>query len=199
MWPERVEARVASRDFIDSAGVAWRAWNVTPETMHPRTAAEDFLADLQDGWLVFETIDGERKRRLCPYPTDWAERSRSELEALLERATPVQRRPARRPAPEAPGTRLSESAAGVSATSEEASRTFTSPSGRRWEVAPVQLPGGETVLRFTTEGLALDLDRWPRDWREYDEMELAQLVLDAHPPRRESPEEPRRRPDDVQP
>jgi hypothetical protein len=44
------------------------------------------------GWLAFET-QGE-KRRLAPYPADWAEKNDAELEALCGRAIPV--RPSRR-------------------------------------------------------------------------------------------------------
>jgi hypothetical protein len=88
------EACVALVEFVDGRGVEWRAWNITPEDMHPVTAREMFVgetADFQEGWLVFESA-GER-RRLAPYPHDWNTRSPDGLEALLARATRVAARP----------------------------------------------------------------------------------------------------------
>ena len=53
---------MAVREFTDSRGVEWRVWDVTPAHMHPVTRGEDYMADLQDGWLAFES--GREKRRL---------------------------------------------------------------------------------------------------------------------------------------
>jgi len=85
-------------EFVDGGGVEWRAWNITPEDMHPVTAREMFVgeaAEFQEGWLVFESMSGER-RRLAPYPNDWSGLSPAGLETLLARATRVTARPALR-------------------------------------------------------------------------------------------------------
>ncbi len=78
---------MALREFTDEDGVEWKAWDVTPEEMHPITAAEDFLADMLSGWLCFESAKG--RRRLAPYPNDWERLSDGEFRKLLKRATPV--------------------------------------------------------------------------------------------------------------
>jgi hypothetical protein len=83
---------MAVREFTDSRGLQWRVWDVTPEVMHPVTRAEDFMSELQDGWLVFEAKTSDARKRLAPYPPDWAERSSGDLESLLEQAEVVPRR-----------------------------------------------------------------------------------------------------------
>ena len=96
---------MAVRDFVDPNGVAWRVWPVTPDTLQPRTAVEDYLGEYGDGWLCFES-SGER-RRLARYPTNWEELSDRELCTLLNAAAVV---PARKtthfqtPPPEPPET-----------------------------------------------------------------------------------------------
>ena len=83
---------MALREFIDAAGVRWKAWDVTADQIHPRTRAEDYMHDLVDGWLVFERTDGEEKRRLCPYPEAWEESTDGELLMLWAQAEKVRRR-----------------------------------------------------------------------------------------------------------
>ena len=47
---------MAVREFTDSSGREWRVWNVVPESIHPQTKTEDYLAAMyHTGWLVFET------------------------------------------------------------------------------------------------------------------------------------------------
>src|SRR3712207_749657 len=75
------------REFTDSAGRTWRVWDVMPESIHPQTKAEDYLADVyQTGWLVFETKAEDEKRRLSLVPLGWSERADEGLEALLRQA-----------------------------------------------------------------------------------------------------------------
>ncbi|HEX2780514.1 MAG TPA: hypothetical protein VHM30_13500 [Gemmatimonadaceae bacterium] len=80
------------REFIGSDGRRWKAWDVTAEQIHPKTRAEDYMRDLAEGWIVFERVDGEEKRRLCPYPIDWDAWPDEELAALCDRAERVKRR-----------------------------------------------------------------------------------------------------------
>jgi ABC-type Fe3+ transport system substrate-binding protein len=82
------------REFRDSQGRDWRAWDVAPDSLNSRIKNEDFLAALNyTGWIVFETRNENEKRRLYPIPKGWNELPDPELEALLEMAEPV---PARR-------------------------------------------------------------------------------------------------------
>lgn len=84
---------MALREFADENGVRWKAWDVTSDQIHPKTRAEDYMRDLAEGWLVFERIDGEEKRRLCPYPDGWHAFDEGRLCELRDRAEPVKRRP----------------------------------------------------------------------------------------------------------
>ena len=94
---------MAFREFTDRRGREWRAWEVTPEVISPRTKEEDYLASLYyTGWIVFESKTTDDKRRLYPVPKGWSEMSDPQLEELLENAEVV---PARkgRPAEDTPG------------------------------------------------------------------------------------------------
>ena len=79
---------MAVRDFTDDKGVGWKAWPVLSTSIHPKTAAEDYLGDYSEGWLCFECTDGQR-RRLAKYPRNWDQLSDAELCTLLKNASPV--------------------------------------------------------------------------------------------------------------
>lgn len=78
---------MAVRDFVDSNGTKWKAWPVTQERIHPKTAAEDFLGDYGEGWLSFES--GTEHRRLARYPKDWDTLPEGHLCKLLAAAAVV--------------------------------------------------------------------------------------------------------------
>lgn len=175
---------MAVREFTDSRGVDWRAWDVTPTHMHPVTRGEDYMANLQDGWLVFEC--GREKRRLeAPYPRAWSTLPLPELEELCRRAVPVRR--VKTPS----GQRRAVSAVEIEqvAIAEEGGRrTFRSPAGREWTVRLHECVdrGGEPemVLRFTADDIVVELAKWPANWRDASMEEFALMLLDANPPRR---------------
>ena len=84
---------MAVREFTDSLGREWRAWDVTPDDLSPRTKDEDYLAQLyHTGWIVFETKSGDDKRRLYPIPKGWSELPDAELTVLLQKAEVVPQR-----------------------------------------------------------------------------------------------------------
>lgn len=83
---------MALREFDGPGGHRWKAWDVTAAQIHPKTRAEDYMRDFADGWIVFERIDGEEKRRLSHYPPDWETRSDDDVAALCERAEVVTKR-----------------------------------------------------------------------------------------------------------
>ena len=190
---------MAVREFTDSRGVEWRVWDVTPAHMHPVTRGEDYMADLQDGWLAFE--GGREKRRLeAPYPANWTSAPLRELEALCRRASVVIRRRARSPS----GERKAMDAAQIEhhAIQEAgASRTFHSPRGREWTVHVHECMDAqqrqEMVLRFSSGDVIAELSEWPEEWRDFTVDQYALLLLDASPPRRRKPGEgPQRRHED---
>jgi hypothetical protein len=78
---------MAVRDFLDLKGVKWKVWPVTPSAIRPKTAAEDYLGDYGDGWLVFESIT--ERRRLAQFPPNWDTLSDNGLLQLLKTATTV--------------------------------------------------------------------------------------------------------------
>ena len=91
---------MAVRDFVDANGVAWKVWPVTPETLHPKTASEDYLGDYEAGWLCFESVS--ERRRLAGFPEDWDQLSEAELCSLLDTAAVVPERKTLHLPPEPP-------------------------------------------------------------------------------------------------
>lgn len=87
---------MAVRDFVDIKGVKWKVWPVTPSAIRPKTAAEDYLGDYGDGWLVFES--NSERRRLAQIPSNWDNLSDNGLVQLLKTAAVVttRRTPAER-------------------------------------------------------------------------------------------------------
>jgi len=86
---------MAVRDFIDEKNVKWRVWPVLRSSIHPRTAAEDYLGDYGEGWLCFESP--VERRRLAHYPDDWDKLADKELCSLLSKAAVVPVRGKRTP------------------------------------------------------------------------------------------------------
>ena len=90
---------MAIREYTDSRRVEWRVWDVTPSQMHPLARDEQFLEEMHDGWLVFESTR-EKRRLNAPYPRDWREFDIPHLEELCQMASPVLRRRAKSPSGE---------------------------------------------------------------------------------------------------
>lgn len=185
---------MALRDFTDGYGQQWRAWDVTPESIHPETRSEDYLADCyRGGWVVFETPDGSQKRRLCPLPYAWEQRPDPDLERLLDLAEIIRPKAGagRRdgvitvdlPPNVPPGA-----ASGIPRTREGeldlrylgVVRGFKAADGRTWTVRIVTQPGsGGAVLRFASGERKVELREWPGEWIDCDAQELAELLQSA--------------------
>lgn len=221
---------MALREFRDRNGVEWRAWDITPERMHPVTAREMFLGryvDFQEGWIVFESDD--ERRRLAPYPIQWADFPVEQLEALLAMAQPSRRRPgetsgsfrrveetravaeddAAQP-PTAAATTTPTGSATPASVGEW--REFVGPSGRRWTVTltspaamggPDTGPGARRFLRFAADdGTVCDLVAWPEDWQRFTTAQFVELLRRAeraHDVSASPSSVPRRRREDRQP
>lgn len=190
---------MAVREFTDSHGREWRVWDVTPEHMHPVTRSEDYMADLQDGWLAFES--GMEKRRLeAPYPRHWTTLGITALESLCEHATPVVRRPIQSTTGKMRAAQAVQTEA-QAMKSAHAQISFRSPGGREW-IARVhecldRAGDDQMVLRFTTQDIVVELSRWPDDWQSASVEEFGLMLLDANPPRRRKDGEgPQRRHED---
>ena len=184
------------RDFSDSAGRQWRVWDVTPESIHPQTKAEDYLAEcFQGGWLVFETPDGSAKRRLCPLPFGWEHRSDSDLEALMARAEVLRPRsearawrtqaPADLP-PIVPTGSLADiprdSAGDIDMNYLGVVRSFAYPGGRIWKASVARsMDDGPLVLRFSSGASVIDFAEWPSDWSDFTDAQLCELLRQGEP------------------
>jgi len=197
---------MAVREFSDSIGRAWRAWDVTPDELNARTKDEDYLAQLyHTGWIVFETKAEDDKRRLYPIPKGWSELPDPELEVLLQKAEVVPRRKLRSEkhatgaaaaqavqraeefveraveAPERVGDVAREETPDV--TDLSVLRTFRYPGGRIWAVCVMQHPdgGGDPVLLFTAGARNIELRDWPKDWADYSDEKLVELLRRTAP------------------
>ena len=214
---------MAVREFTDSAGREWRAWDVAPDELNPRTKDEDYLAQLyHTGWIVFETQAGDDKRRLYPIPTGWAELPDAELAVLLEKAEKVPQRKLRTEKG-ARGQAAADAIQRAADFSEEALddpeharkmareetpdvtdlnvwRTFRYPGGRIWVVTVFEdHQSSAPVLRFTAGARDIDLRDWPKDWADYSDEQLVKLLRRAAPRKPGAaslPNGPRRRWDD---
>lgn len=93
---------MAYREFTDTHGVVWQAWEVIPSSAERRSSGERRFGardrvdrrvrqeqtrvkldhGMAHGWLVFESA--AEKRRVHPIPDDWSSRSDEQLVALLK-------------------------------------------------------------------------------------------------------------------
>lgn len=183
---------MAVREFTDSSGKSWRTWEVIPESIQPLTRAEDYLADcFQVGWLVFETLTGMEKRRLCPYPSRWAECTDESLLELLDRAEPVpplklhaewhRAVPVTSASPLPPDDPPSRYRFDV--TDLQVVRAFRYPGGAVWTLRMITHPddGDAPKLRFTAGERSIDLRTWPKAWPDYPNERLVELLRRAAP------------------
>lgn len=75
---------MAIRNFVDSAGLAWRVWPTMPQV------GAIYDERLRSGWLTFENAAGERKR-LAPIPGGWDEQPAERLDLMCRAAEAVRR------------------------------------------------------------------------------------------------------------
>lgn len=187
---------MAVREFRDEGGHMWRAWNITPDSIHPATKAEDYLVGCYElGWIVFERADGREKRRMCPYPEGWHLLPEPELIRLWCQAEGVSARKLaseRRfegehstPAVVSPGASGAVETSGEppDVTDLKVVRSFRYPGGRIWTVCVIARPedGGPPVLRFSAGSRVLDLKTWPHDWADYTDARLVEMLRAATP------------------
>jgi hypothetical protein len=90
----------ALREFTDRDGKAWRVWSVTPSQSRA-SKRESSLGEFEQGWLAFETLDENARKRLPHYPANWLTMSEAKLQELLGLAVeaPTRRAEPRRPDP----------------------------------------------------------------------------------------------------
>lgn len=89
---DRGEANAATqptiklREFRDSEGRLWRAWPVTPGRARTGGTAGRYLGEFHKGWICFEALESNARRRLPKQPEHWTELQEPELCQLLDQA-----------------------------------------------------------------------------------------------------------------
>lgn len=76
---------LASRVLVDCVGTEWAVTEVRPVIDVSTAGLFQPHPERRQGWLLFESSEGER-RRLAPYPPDWRAISDFELERWCMRA-----------------------------------------------------------------------------------------------------------------
>jgi hypothetical protein len=82
------------REFNDHERGQWRVWQVRPRS-GGRANAERYLGEYAKGWLAFEQIGGDLRKRLPNFPGDWLHMTDEELERMRRRGVDVPQRKAR--------------------------------------------------------------------------------------------------------
>jgi hypothetical protein len=86
------------REFRDREGRSWRVWQVRPGSAGRAANPERYLGEYVNGWLAFETMEGDARKRLPRFPAAWLGMSDAELELLLPQAADVRLRLGKDPA-----------------------------------------------------------------------------------------------------
>ena len=80
------------REFVDAVGKEWRVWEVKPGSSGRRINPERYLGEYVKGWLTFECLRDEVRKRLPNPPPDWFGMADADLDRLLPRAIDVPKR-----------------------------------------------------------------------------------------------------------
>jgi hypothetical protein len=80
------------REFRTASGSEWRVWEVRPGAAGRVTRPGLYPVDYAQGWLTFELLDGERRKRLPGFAAEWNASSDADLERLLDQAVEVTKR-----------------------------------------------------------------------------------------------------------
>jgi hypothetical protein len=80
------------REFRTASGSEWRVWEVRPGAGGRPSKAELYPADYANGWLAFELLQGEGRKRLPNFRPEWCDAADSDLERLLGEAVDVPKR-----------------------------------------------------------------------------------------------------------
>jgi hypothetical protein len=74
------------REFRTASGSEWRVWEVRPGASGRPRKLDLYPADYAQGWLAFELLSGERRKRLPKFASEWAAAPDADLERWLEQA-----------------------------------------------------------------------------------------------------------------
>ena len=88
------------REFRTASGSEWRVWEVRPGAAG--RAPKLYPIDYIQGWLAFESLQDERRKRLPKFAPEWTGVPDTDLEQLLDQAVDVPKRKPRADAARAP-------------------------------------------------------------------------------------------------
>jgi hypothetical protein len=134
------------REFRDSKGTEWVVF-LTERRERAATRDHYLPEEYRDGWLVFESSKGE-KRRLAPVPPDWESLPDDHLAALCTRATATAPRIRERPTArrDAPAERAADGGAPLRPQLREMEQRLEQALGEVCsEPAPTKLNTGELI------------------------------------------------------
>lgn len=80
------------REFRTKSGSEWRVWEVRPGAGGRPRKVDLYPPDYLQGWLAFEALQDERRKRLPKFAPEWNSVTDSDLETLLEQAVEVPKR-----------------------------------------------------------------------------------------------------------
>jgi hypothetical protein len=103
--PARAPAGAAGtrvREFRTASGSEWRVWEVRPGAGGRPSKPDLYPAAYANGWLAFELLQGEGRKRLPNFTPEWCDVADADLERLLEQAVEVPKRKGREAPAEPP-------------------------------------------------------------------------------------------------
>jgi hypothetical protein len=80
------------REFRTQSGSEWRVWEVRPGAGGRPRRPGLYPAEYLHGWLAFEALEGERRKRLPKFGPEWSSVPDADLEHLLDQAVDVPKR-----------------------------------------------------------------------------------------------------------
>jgi hypothetical protein len=80
------------REFRTASGSEWRVWEVRPGAGGRPAKPELYPPDYAQGWLAFELLSGQGRKRLPKFAREWTSVADADLELMLNQAVDVPNR-----------------------------------------------------------------------------------------------------------
>jgi hypothetical protein len=91
------------REFRTASGSEWRVWEVRPGAGGRPARPELYPPDYARGWLAFELLSGQGRKRLPGFASEWTKAPDTDLELMLNQAVDVPNRKRTPPGPSGSG------------------------------------------------------------------------------------------------
>ena len=80
------------REFRTASGSEWRVWEVRPGAGGRPIRPQLYPPDYAQGWLAFELLSGQGRKRLPKFAQEWTAAAEADLETMLNQAVDVPNR-----------------------------------------------------------------------------------------------------------